>query len=204
MGKITLTIKRVAKSPRLMDVSQVMYSLGFTDGGQEWFNVCSPDVKQLTGLKETILKEGNKVEFELDEKGQVFNLKVLETAPEEKQGHDSWQDDMVNFEDLLSAAHEKATADKKILSIKTMQLGEIDYGNKRATFKARVIISKEGSETEQIFEGTGDAEGILSGTIQPHFIRMAETRAIARALRWYTNNAKVADVEVGKETKPKK
>ena len=38
--------------------------------------------------------------------------------------------------------------------------------------------------------------------IKPHFIRMAETRAIARALRWATNNAKVAEEETT-ETKKK-
>jgi len=36
--------------------------------------------------------------------------------------------------------------------------------------------------------------------IKPHFMRMAETRAIARALRWATNNAKVAVEET--EEKP--
>lgn len=48
-----------------------------------------------------------------------------------------------------------------------------------------------------IFQGTGDAsKASLKPFMQPHFIRMSETRAIARALRWYCNEAKTAKEEL--------
>ncbi|GAH86573.1 unnamed protein product, partial [marine sediment metagenome] len=62
---------------------------------------------------------------------------------------------------------------------------EIDLENKYALFRA-IVTGKNGT-----FEAHGDATSENVGDfIKPHFIRMAETRAIARALRWYTNNIK--------------
>lgn len=70
---------------------------------------------------------------------------------------------------------------------------------KWAVVKASVtifIIDGEDSR-KATFEGHGDAtqENIKGDIIKPHFLRMAETRAIARALRWATNNATTADEE---------
>jgi hypothetical protein len=39
------------------------------------------------------------------------------------------------------------------------------------------------------------AYNMEGATIRPHYIRMAETRAICRALRWATNNATAAKEE---------
>ncbi len=64
----------------------------------------------------------------------------------------------------------------------------INLKEKFAVFKATVIVS-DGS-LQQEFQGHGDAtsENVTGEFIKPHFIRMAETRSICRALRWYTNN----------------
>ena len=88
-------------------------------------------------------------------------------------------DDIIDFGTLLKAAHEKG-----LTSIKT-QLLSIDLEKKYALFKA-VAESKIGT-----FEAHGDAtsENVTGSYIKPHWIRMAETRAICRALRWLTNNA---------------
>jgi len=75
----------------------------------------------------------------------------------------------------------------------------MDYTEKQAVFRAEVSIEYDNDKIE-IFSAHGDAEGIGSEMIKPHFMRMAETRAIARALRWATNNAKVAVEET--EEKP--
>ena len=54
------------------------------------------------------------------------------------------------------------------------------------------------------FSGIGDANPENVGKqIVPHIIRMAETRAIARALRVGTDIAYTCDVEFGEEEKPK-
>jgi len=112
--------------------------------------------------------------------------------PTQKEKTGKWEDDMVTFEDLLTKAHEL----KIPFSIKTEMLS-LDLEKKYALFKATVIVGtnpkvKIGElELEpRVFEGHGDAtvENVTGDFIKPHFIRMAETRAIVRALRWYTNN----------------
>ena len=106
----------------------------------------------------------------------------------EKTG--KWEDDMVTFEDLLTKAHDL----KEPFSIKTQMLN-IDLEKKYALFKATVIVGggklKDLEMPIRVFEGHGDAteQNVTGEFIKPHFIRMAETRAIVRALRWYTNNA---------------
>ena len=115
--------------------------------------------------------------------------KPAETT-EKKTGN--WVDDMTNFEDLLADAHKKFK-DKLEIRTELLRDGEgnlqVSFVNKQAVFKAVVIADGE------TFEAHGDAEGITNDKITPHFMRMAETRAIARALRWATNNAKVAEEE---------
>ncbi len=94
-----------------------------------------------------------------------------------------WEDDMVTFEDLLTKAHNL----KVPFSIKTNMLA-VDLEKSYALFHARVEVGS--GETMRFFEGHGDAteQNVTGDFIKPHFIRMAETRAIVRALRWYTNN----------------
>jgi hypothetical protein len=152
-----------------------------------WFNIPGEE-NQLQEYLKTMIRRGNEIEFDLDDKNQISNLKVTKEAPEENE---NWQDDIVNFEDLLDAAHMNG-----LVSIET-QLIEKDISKKYALFKA-VVTGTKGR-----YEAHGDAtdDNLESKMIKPHFIRMAETRAIARALRWYTNNAKVADVETGKVNK---
>ncbi len=105
----------------------------------------------------------------------------------EKKKTGKWEDDMVTFEDLLTATHKKSGGN---FSIKTEMLA-IDLKEKYALFKATVSTSgKDGNVSLSEFDGHGDAtqENVKGDHIKPHFIRMAETRAIVRALRWYTNN----------------
>ncbi len=119
-------------------------------------------------------------------------------------------DDMVDFEQLLSKAHSL----KAPFSIKTQCL-KIDWEKKTAFFKATIEVyatdeqykkyvigdlSEESKRPVRMmlaeFEGHGDAtEDNCGEMVKKHWIRMAETRAIVRALRWYTNNAKCAEEE---------
>lgn len=176
-------------------------SIGFLTLEEEnhWFNMNGDPSVLDEWLKSTIQK-GNLVEFEM-ENGFVTNLKLKQKAPEKEEGN--WADDMTNFEDLLTAAHEKAKKEGKLFSIETkiVQDGDgkllIDYANKRALFQSEITIEDIKTGKCEHFTGHGDAEGISSESIKPHFIRMAETRSIVRALRWYTNNAQVAVEETG-------
>ena len=176
---------------------------------QKWYNVLDDEESKLQLLLDKIIQKGNEVEFNFDNLGsEVSSLVRTQTArPKESTASNSnWQDDIVNFETLLTAAHKK----KETFSIKTEMLA-IDLKEKYALFKAQVIVggcvkAKIGDlEIEPIvFEAHGDAtdKNIKGELIKPHFIRMAETRAICRALRWYTNNGCVEE-EKGGDKDPK-
>ena len=111
-----------------------------------------------------------------------------DTKKPESKKTGGWEDDMVTFEILLTKAH----ALKEHFSIKTEMLA-IDLEKTYALFKATVTVDRKDAEfgpMTMTFQGHGDAtaDNVTGDFIKPHFIRMAETRAIVRALRWYTNN----------------
>ncbi|MHA1737880.1 MAG: hypothetical protein ACTSWD_04785 [Candidatus Heimdallarchaeota archaeon] len=166
-------------------------TIGFISEGK-WYNMAG-ETETLKEIVKNVVAKGNLIEFEYNN-GVVGSVKLIEAAPEGS----NWHDDMTNFEDLLNDAHEKFPG---TLEIKTKAVLDgtgnpcINLENKTAFFKATVIADNKE------FTGHGDAEGITNDKIQPHFIRMAETRAIARALRWATNNAKVAVEETSEVPK---
>ncbi len=173
--RLTRTIKAISVKKKSEG------EIGFMDENEKWYNV-KADESALDGMLKDFIVKGNKIEFEYD-MGIPTNFKVLEKAKK-------FEDDMVTFEDLLTKAHEL----KESFSIKTKML-KLDVEKKFALFKARVIVGKiskvgEVMVEQRVFEGHGDAtsENVTGEFIKPHFIRMAETRAIVRALRWYTNN----------------
>ena len=85
---------------------------------------------------------------------------------------------------LLNEAHEKYKDD---FSIKT-KLVECNHEEKWAIFEAQVQIGD--SNNKQVFSGYGDSFKHNTGAmVQNAYIRMAETRAIVRALRFATNIA---------------
>lgn len=97
----------------------------------------------------------------------------------------------VTYEGLLDLAHQM-----KLKSIKTeiIQLPTTE-NNQRCIMKA-IAITEEGKE----FEGYGDADTAnVNSMIAKHLIRMAETRAKARALRDLTNVGMTALEELGGE-----
>lgn len=161
-------------------------SIGFiTDQiGEEnlWYNVTG-ETEVLKELMKNVIAKGNTIEFEFNN-NVVGNLKLIEKALEDKHPGD----DMTNFEELLDAAHKKFA----VLEIKTEMI-QVDFEKREAIFKA--IINAD----RNLFVGHGDACGITSEKVKAHFMRMAETRAISRALRWATNNAKVAVEETSEK-----
>ena len=102
--------------------------------------------------------------------------------------------DFVVFAGLLDEAH----TNHGLKSIRTalIQAPSPENGN-RAIVHATV-------ETERgVFEGIGDADpGNVNRMIAPHLIRMAETRAKARALRDAINVGMVAFEELGGSDEP--
>ena len=86
----------------------------------------------------------------------------------------------VPFKTLLDKAHKQyglAGVETEILQFPCAENGNM------AIFRATVKNSDGAT-----FSGHGDADPKnTTSTIAPHLLRMAETRAIARALRWLTN-----------------
>ena len=187
------TIKGIVKVSTDPKEFQGEMQIGFIlkENPDKWYNILGNE-ESLKETKGKLLKKGNEIEFNMDENKNILDLKVITETKEE-----DWEEDIVNFETLLTAAHEKSKGE---FSIKTKML-EVDIEKKYALFKASVIIREgkvgEVELPEVVFEGHGDAtaENVTGDFIKPHFIRLAETRSICRALRWYTNNAKCADEE---------
>jgi len=93
-------------------------------------------------------------------------------------------EEIVNFETLLDDAHSKG-----LKGIST-QLLAIDLEKRYALFKA-VATGEKGS-----YEGHGEVTVENVGNfVKIHWLRMAETRAIVRALKLYTNNTTCAQEE---------
>jgi len=142
---------------------------------------------------EQFLKVGE-CKFDLDESKKVrfvtFNLKKDDKQSNKTEGPSHFEEDMVSFEELLKNAHEKG----EDFSITTECL-KLDFEKKEALFKAVITVRR--NDQEVAFEAHGDAtqENIKGAVIKPHYVRMAETRAICRALRWYTNNAACSEEE---------
>ena len=63
------------------------------------------------------------------------------------------------------------------------------------------VVSAEVTTSKGTFHGLGDASpDNVNEWIAPHLIRMAETRAVARAFRFATNVSMTADEELGRDS----
>ena len=184
MDKLIRTIKAISVKKKSEG------EIGFLTLEEEnhWYNVKARE-DALDLLLKDVIQKGNCVEFEF-ELGIPTNF-TLKSKAERKNSEKNWADDMTNFEDLLTAAHTKG-----LVAISTEMIS-VDFEKKQAVFKA-TVTGNLGENNVGIFTGYGDAEAITNELIKPHFMRMAETRAIVRALRWYTNNATVAEEEIEK------
>ena len=94
------------------------------------------------------------------------------------------------FRELLSRAHDMGLA-----HIKTKAISISDLPERRAVFKATVTMRTEDGFVEYVGHGDCDDKN-THALIAPHYIRMAETRAIARALRWATNEGRTCEEEM--------
>lgn len=133
---------------------------------------------------------------------KVTYCKMDNPTNQKPSGNSNSNTDRVTFGTLLTAAHKKAKDAKHILSITTGVIkGEggkvvMNIEKQFIMFKARVTITdKEGKEVCK-FDGTGDTlKENVTGTSALHWIRIAETRAIVRALKLYTDNATCSEEE---------
>jgi len=160
-----------------------------------WFNA-NPEVSEdfQKDIEEFFSKVGVGDTVELT--GELGNRKFNKAEIKKKgeKGSDDWQGDIIKFETLLNLAHKKG-----LHNIETEMIS-VDWEKKTALFKATVVtIEGKGEDSiRRTFQAYGDAtqENIGSEKVKMHWIRLAETRAIARSLRWATNNAKCSDAEI--------
>ena len=97
---------------------------------------------------------------------------------------------VVTFKELLCMAHGRL----KSVTTEIIQLPNIENGN-MAIFRAVVTMKHE--EGDQIFHGTGDAAPTsLKPDMVQHLVRIAETRAVVRALRLATGTGEPAAEEM--------
>jgi len=101
----------------------------------------------------------------------------------------NWQgSDFVKYEGLLDEAHQQGLSR---ISTTLIQVPHQDNGNV-------AIVAAEVETAKGTFSGLGDASpGNVGRMIVPHLIRMAETRAKARALRDAVNIGVTALEELG-------
>jgi hypothetical protein len=191
-----LTIDHVAKETK-------EYEGKFSRGimvGKSWYNVRADKKENVDALfNEEMLHQGNKVKVEIDEFDKTISKFISLVSKSQKH-----EEDKINLEVLLNDAHNKGLA-----GIRTKLLSH-DPVKKTAVVKAEVAMLKEqkpvkNPETGKMesrppimleFHGIGDASPEnTDDSIKKHYLRFAESRALVRALRWMTNNAKVADEE---------
>lgn len=103
--------------------------------------------------------------------------------------------EFVTFNGLMDLAHQMKL---KSITTELIQVPNEDNGN-QCIMKA-VATTEDG----KVFEGYGDADPTnVNRMIARHLIRMAETRAKARALRDLTNVGMTAIEELGGDEEPK-
>lgn len=165
-----------------------------------WYNVLGTQEELDVVLQH--IKKGNKISFDCGDDRKVSNIVVVEEA---KESEGSWADDMTNYEDLLSAAHEKSEKANLNLNMESRPQIDgdgnplVDFKEKTALYEATLTLTNKDGKVIQRIVDTGDAEGITNDKIKPHFNRMASTRAMARCYRIYTNNAKVSREETSEK-----
>jgi len=186
-------------------------NIGIKISGQDVFFNKYDEEAELQKLINTI-KKGFEIKFNANNRNEIEKIEIISNKVEEntKGTNKSFSEDMTTFEDLLTSAHKKFGNKISIESnpvLRKIKVGDdyreepmIDFEKKTALFKARIVIRD--SMKTQIFEAHGDStiDNIDGKFVKPHFIRMAETRAISRALRFATNNAacSIEETEQGK------
>ncbi len=148
--------------------------------------------------KEVITEDGGEIVegITIEERPDSINIKVVEQMAKinEKFIVNLKGKDFVTYEGLLDLAHRMG-----LVSIKTEMIKFVSDG-----INDTVIVKAVASTIDKEFHGIGDASPMsVNKMIEPHMIRMAETRAKARALRDLTNVGMTAIEELGDDTEDK-
>ena len=115
--------------------------------------------------------------------GFIVRIKI-----KDEHGNVVGEADAIAYKGLLSVAH-----DEGLKSVKTEVVQVPTEDNARSAIVRATVRTRRG-----VFTGLGDANpGNVNKRVAPHVLRMAETRAVARALRVAVNIGEVAIEELG-------
>uniref|UniRef100_A0A6M3JTX1 Uncharacterized protein n=1 Tax=viral metagenome TaxID=1070528 RepID=A0A6M3JTX1_9ZZZZ len=164
---------------------------GIKDSGGVWFNMAEglrPEDKKKLIEKMEKINSGDEVTLRCNPRSTNYSEVTVVKKAETR-------DDYIGFEEVLKKAHEKF---KDALGIETEI---IIAGPDVWLAKATVKIGDQ--KDHRTFTGHGDAtkDNVASESIQKALPRMAETRAIARALRFALGEGTVAE-ELSGDTNP--
>jgi len=159
-------------------------NMGIMIGEKEWINF---DAKNSGQSPESIklalskLKRGCTIKATMFSANKFIGFQVIKEAPE-GSSNSSFSDKIEHVKDLLVRFREKFPKFKKMT-----KLLEHDRESKIAVVKVTLLLEEGGQQIDAL----GDAcpESIRGEHIKQHYIRMAETRAFGRAMRWAMGEA---------------
>jgi len=152
-------------------------------------------------FKETLKKAGLREDVELKEltteEASILIDELQKLVPQEntKKSFKDRMEDYITFEELLKEVHKKF----KKVSIETeVQTGEEEDGDALKKLLDKGFVVKATVITEKgTYTAYGDATADnTTNMVQNALLRMAETRAVARACRFATGIGKIAKEEV--------
>lgn len=163
--------------------------------GDKWFNVRGKTKEEINKLfNDEQLARGNLVKVKISNENTITEFIEL---VEKSSGHDG---EMLSLNDLLDQATKSG-----MVSIKTQMISH-DIEKASAVFKATVFMmekqeTKKGEPEKppviKEYQAHGDADQLNTGKeIGKHYIRMAESRAISRSLRWAVNASNTSKEEL--------
>jgi len=165
--------------------------IGFLRGktGSEKFK----EIVKKIGLKEdVVLKELT------SEEASILIDELQKLVPQENAKKSSFKDrmeDYITFEELLKEVHKKF---KKVSIETNVQTGEEGDGEALKKLLDKGFVVRAEVKTEKgTYTAYGDATADnTTNMVQNALLRMAETRAVARACRFATGIGKIAKEEV--------
>ena len=166
--------------------------------GDVWLNPANENKSTILANLDKIKSwKGKTVVIEMIDEKTFSGIGLSDVQDEEENSSDSLLNrnhiinirgkEFVTFDGLLDVAHTKG-----LESIETEMISS-DFENNIFVFKAKVKL-KDGRVCESYGDAKPDNVGEL---VAVHSLRMAETRAIARALRWATNVGMCSLDEIG-------
>lgn len=173
-NKLNSPQKAVRELTRLEGkIANVSYKNHGVQIGDTWINEVPEEIIKQFGRDDEI-----EVEYEIKDSDRGPRKVYLKLVRHNKAD----KDEANNFPEYLDRAHSLGR-----LNIRTSMLYN-EPTKHTAVFEAIVRIQPHGKEEEETYYAHGDTdEASIPKNMFPHYLRFAETRAIARALRWATN-----------------